>query len=369
MGLAAGLMVPALALAATSIGTDITTTGKIGIGTTNPAASLEVIATSTFDTHLRLTNTNTGAAGPGLHFDAANLDWVLYASNPAASVGDQKFVIRDYSSALDRFIIDASGNVTVGTSTLTARFGVAGANPGTVTVLVKGAASQTVDLQQWMKADNSVAAKITNNGDLTAGNFNSTLSTASLLASPSSITLGAAATAFTLGSTSGTTTINNALSISGGAAILTPNATTLGLEVRGQASHTANLQEWHRGANTPQAVMSATGTLLLNGSLRVGAAGTQITRHISSTAASVATSSINGVVCGDYGAATVVGAAIGDTVTATPAPATNGIEDVSLSWNAYVSAPNVVTIRACNPTSGAINTDDNQSWRIDLWQH
>ena len=105
-------------------------------------------------------------------------------------------------------------------------------------------------------------------------------------------------------------------------------------------------------------------------SLSVGTSGAAISRHLSASASNVTSASISAASCGNYATVSVTDAAVGDTVVASPSPATNGIEDVNLSWSAFVSSSGTVTIRACNTQAlSAINTDDSQTWRIDVWQH
>ena len=97
--------------------------------------------------------------------------------------------------------------------------------------------------------------------------------------------------------------------------------------------------------------------------------GTTITKHLSAAAANVVSASIAAASCGAYGAVTVTGAAAGDTVTVSPTAVASGIETLNLTWTGYVSAASTVTIRACNPTAGAIDALDTQTWRADVWQH
>lgn len=59
---------------------------------------------------------------------------------------------------------------------------------------------------------------------------------------------------------------------------------------------------------------------------------------------------------------TVTGAVVGSAAVATP----NGAPESGLTWKAYVSAPNVVTIRVANVTTGPINPA-SRSWRADVW--
>lgn len=97
--------------------------------------------------------------------------------------------------------------------------------------------------------------------------------------------------------------------------------------------------------------------------------GTSISGHYSVTTANLVSASIANSACANYGAVTVTGAAVGDTVSATPTAVAGGIETVNLIWSATVTAANTVTIRACNPTLAAINTADTQTWRADIWKH
>lgn len=115
--------------------------------------------------------------------------------------------------------------------------------------------------------------------------------------------------------------------------------------------------------------IGSSGEVLVTGTLTIGSGSTAVSKHLSQELLNVASTSVDGLLCGTYATVGFSGSVVGDTVTATPIPAVNGIEDVSLSWNAFVSAAGTVVIRACNPTSAAINTDDTQTWRIDLWRH
>jgi hypothetical protein len=84
---------------------------RIGIGTTSPTAELEIMGDN-MTNHFKL-SASTGA-GPALYLNAVNKDWTIYGSNPGSSAGDQKLVFRDFSSAEDRVVIDAEGDVGIG---------------------------------------------------------------------------------------------------------------------------------------------------------------------------------------------------------------------------------------------------------------
>ncbi len=119
----------------------------------------------------------------------------------------------------------------------------------------------------------------------------------------------------------------------------------------------------------PNIGFSTTGAIGL-GAVTIGG-GQQITRHLSGTATNLTSASIAADACGNYGTITVTGAAVGDTVYASPdaASSATGIEDSNLSWSAVVTAANTVTIRACNPTGSAIDAGDDQEWRADVLKH
>ncbi len=118
------------------------------------------------------------------------------------------------------------------------------------------------------------------------------------------------------------------------------------------------------------------GTLEVDGGTTLGSSGatngTAILGHFSGTATNLTSASIAAASCGNYGTITVTGAAVGDTVYASPdaTSSATGIEDSNLAWNAAVTAANTVTIRACNPqTIGAVDAGDDQEWRADVWHH
>ncbi|KPJ60867.1 MAG: hypothetical protein AMJ46_03955 [Latescibacteria bacterium DG_63] len=98
---------------------------KVGIGTTSPLANMEVVGDN-IGYHFRL-SAPTGV-GPALYLNAENKDWVIYGTNPAAGAGDRKFVIRDYSAATDRLVIDENGHVGIDEQNPDAPLHIAGGN-------------------------------------------------------------------------------------------------------------------------------------------------------------------------------------------------------------------------------------------------
>jgi trimeric autotransporter adhesin len=117
----------------------------------------------------------------------------------------------------------------------------------------------------------------------------------------------------------------------------------------------------------------------------LGSGGTAITKHVAATNVLPAglTGPLAASTCSNLGTVTVAGVAptdTGDVVTATPIKSTqgtaSGIEALSLSWNAYVSGANTVTIRVCNLSGSSIsigtgsgNLDSTQHWAVSVTQH
>ncbi|HSD12375.1 MAG TPA: hypothetical protein VLC10_02345, partial [Patescibacteria group bacterium] len=114
--------------------------------------------------------------------------------------------------------------------------------------------------------------------------------------------------------------------------------------------------------------IDASGNVATTGAVTIGSGGTSITKHFSVAQAVAGGASVNAQSCATIGGVTVLGVVEGDTVIATPTAVAGGIETLSLSWNAYVSGADSVSIRACNPT-GSTETTVAQTWRVDVWKH
>lgn len=103
-----------------------TASAKVGIGTTTPQSALEVATDGSLDKGLRVSNANSTTNGPSIYLDGQNQDWSITGSNAGNGSGANKFVIRDYSNAVDRFVIDNTGNVGIGTTAPINKFHVNG---------------------------------------------------------------------------------------------------------------------------------------------------------------------------------------------------------------------------------------------------
>ena len=126
------------------------------------------------------------------------------------------------SSANPRFIL--------GTSDTSSTFGVTSHAAAGVVAVIRGAASQSANLQEWQASDGGTAARVTSSG--------------SLVTTQGFAVLGGA-------------------SISGSIATLlqTSNAARIALVVQGAASQSANLQEWQNSAGTVLALVGPSGTI------------------------------------------------------------------------------------------------------------
>ena len=102
-------------------------------------------------------------------------------------------------------------------------------------IIIRGAASQTADLQQWQNSSGTILASVSSIGTIRSNIFANT--------------------------TGGLTYIATNFDTSG-IGIVTSSAAQKGLIVRGSASQTANLQEWQDSAGTSLVKISSSGVLI-----------------------------------------------------------------------------------------------------------
>jgi hypothetical protein len=90
----------------------ITTGGNVGIGTTSPSSILHLNSASSNGTVIRLTSTSTNGKTYGI------------GSNFVSGAGE--FAIYDYTAGAQRFFINSSGNIGIGTTTPSEKLSVLG---------------------------------------------------------------------------------------------------------------------------------------------------------------------------------------------------------------------------------------------------
>lgn len=100
--------------------------GNVGIGTEFPDAKLEVETDGSLLGGLRLSATTAATVGASIYLNTAVKDWTITATNSSSGAGANKLVFRDYSSVADRMVIDADGDVGIGTTNPTSRLEVDG---------------------------------------------------------------------------------------------------------------------------------------------------------------------------------------------------------------------------------------------------
>jgi hypothetical protein len=164
-------------------------------------------------------------------------------------------------------------------------------------IIVRGAASQTADLQQWQNSAGTVKAKINSAGDLTAPSVNATWSMASYAGSASVVPIfiqGAASQTASLQewkNSSGTVLANVSAGgslisqsgrlIAGGAAgagrldIQTSSTTQVASTIRGSASQTADLTQWQDSTQAVLAKVDSAGNLTAASIIKSGGTSSQ----------------------------------------------------------------------------------------------
>jgi hypothetical protein len=218
-------------------------------------------------------------------------------------------------------------------------------NPQTAAIaglVVKGAASQTANLQEWQNSAGTVLASINSSGDITTS-----------------------AAIFAGTSTWFTATAN----------IRPLNANVIGAVIRGAASQTANLQEWQNSAGTIQASIDSSGQLrspaILNNNsfnnsrIRVLDAGLTIDTGVAANVALTVTNT-NALPTGDLFRAN-------GTVGSLQITSSGGVRsaiNVANSFGGGTSANNILAVRANVATnvplivSGAASQTANlQEWQ------
>lgn len=135
----------------------------------------------------------------------------------------------------------ANGRVAIGGTAAAGRLHVSSSAPAVVGVVVRGAASQTADLQQWQNSSGNSIARVGPSGGFYVDNT-------------SGVNLWRI-------NPDGEARFGSNAPTTGQVSIASSVSTNIGILVRGATSQTANLQEWQNSAGTVLASVTAAGVL------------------------------------------------------------------------------------------------------------
>ncbi|MFA4890446.1 MAG: hypothetical protein WC587_02310 [Candidatus Paceibacterota bacterium] len=380
------LFVAAAVNAATTIGTNIDTGGTLtATGLTTLGNASTSVLTVSGNSYVGTVSsgvwsgTAIGVAKGGTGLTSYTLGDVLYASGTGTLAGTStpnlkttlglnlvnntsdasKPVSTAQQTALDLKSNLASPTFT-GTVTIPTPFTL-----GAVSVLPTGTELNFVDgvtsaIQTQLDAKQGT---LTNSAGLLAALSDETGTGVAVFSTSPSFTTGITTPAITLGATALTSSGTELNYVTG---VTSAIQTQIGTKQGTLTNSAGLLAALSDETGTGLAVFNNAPTLITP---VLGTGGTAITKHLSVTQANIVSASIAAVTCGSYSTITVTGAAVGDTVIASPTAVASGIETINLGWSAAVTGAGVVTIRACNPTAVAIDALDTQTWRADVWQH
>jgi len=272
------------------------TTNKVGIGTTSPSSSLSVMGAA-----------NSSTTDLGVHIGVHGSPRIIFATGTAGqtdiidnNVGTLRFIINgtvrgyfnDYGMQIGSLGIGVDPS-TIGLTRMQIDT-IAASLKGFV---IKGAASQTANLQEWQDSDGGVLSKIASNGSLTIGgaypnDANVTISSSNPTLTINSTGIGYSQTIsiidggfiyFPTGLTAASIRSpadNSAMNMSGGywnlpaskfgigisvpasqLHVVSLDAARTGLIVQGAVSQSANLQEWQNSDGNILAKIGSNGAL------------------------------------------------------------------------------------------------------------
>ena len=212
---------------------------------------------------------NGGTINYTIQSDGTNVSWAkLYnqlIKNDGVSVTPRRNL-----NFVGATLTDDSGSDTT-TITFTDAVGVSKSGGDTITasestvkgLIVKGAASQTANLQEWQNSAGTVLASIGETGKFYVASTVTTAPSAEFVINssnpyPTFLVRTAAGAWINYVGASGTTMYNSTL-------IAANLATQIPLTVKGAASQTANLQEWQNSAGTILTKIRSSGALNVGG--------------------------------------------------------------------------------------------------------
>jgi hypothetical protein len=134
----------------------INSSGNVGIGTSSPNAKLE-IGSSTSVSDLRLSN-NGGTTILNMYSTGSD---IVFANVTATGT------LQLRTNNTERMRIDSSGNVGIGGTPSSVRLFIVNGTASDTGLIVRGAASQTANLQSWQNSSGTVLASMNKDGKIT----------------------------------------------------------------------------------------------------------------------------------------------------------------------------------------------------------
>ncbi len=368
--------------------------GKVGVGTSSPSSNLHVVssaaeaarfestsatATSTSSALHLLRRASATSDGVGMAFtlqnaDATNTEYAYIGAlieDRTASSEDGAiafYTTTGGTTRQQRLTLTSEGRLGVNTNSPYSQLQVNGSS-------IAKAPSSTSGMWFGVPAATFTDGTTASSGSVTNAMFSS-FGSPTYASSNTGITVDHASTVYLAGPPSAGT--NTALTTSSALRIASGSATgtsAYGLYVSAPTGASANYAATFASGNvgigdtSPAALLTVGASDAFQvdtaGAVTIGG-GTAITKHLSGTG-TIDFSSIATQTCAT-GTVTVTGAASGDSAVATPTPVGSGIDTMNLTWSAWVSSTNTVTVRACNGTSGSLDPA-SQTWRADVWQH
>ena len=200
-------------------------------GTSN--AAQQIVGADGSVSFVTPTASTVGLIVKGAASQTANLqEWQNSAGTVLASIASSGYItVPGIVSGSQGIQSQASVGINISNFTSSSQLAVATGGASYLGIIVRGATSQTGNLQEWQNSAGTVRSAINANGFIIAGN-STVISNAIISAQPY-------------------------------------GSTQVGVAIRGAASQTANLQEWQDSAGTVLAKVNATGALTSSGDMTI----------------------------------------------------------------------------------------------------
>jgi hypothetical protein len=231
-----------------------TTFTVLGSGFTNVAGSGGTFQLSAVGSFVSGTTAVTGLVVQAIASQVANMqEWLSSTGSVLMSVSSGGTISSAGSIGATSNLYSAYGKIAANTqSTFLGQISAIATSAATIGAVIRGAASQTANLQEWQNSAGSVLARVDQGGVIVSTSY---------IDAPSFANGGTFVLRFN------GTLANFGTGTATGSQLTVTNATAanVGLIVKGAASQTANLQEWQDSNGSILASISATGDLTING--------------------------------------------------------------------------------------------------------